>query len=390
MKNLDRLIANAKKNQRSGGKTPWPLIIIGLIALGAITGYITYSSATGLCLFGNCFNGSNSASNNSSNSNSPGSPIPISFSVLDALHVSSSSNAISSVSTQNIFLPGSQTVFDTSASTSNPISFTQTYSNGENIILQVGKSTYVTTNRQYTISGLPKALTGGLTTFTVGNVYTVLAGTFKLYCAYANGTIFTSAQTYNTTASATNVAAQTITCQIKNSVVNTGWDTTWDPVNQVTNGIVCAWNDSNSAQNVAFNSYTRQVSKGAGTIYPYQVPDGLSGPGFSTTTDPHGNLNTLISGSYGAGDSVGTGSEQGVVGGTNYVQPVPSVAAQGGVASFTIGMTNNVAHGSSEIVGLSCFKNADATVYGSPSPYAQTFGPNAASFGIGFAITFRN
>ena len=283
------------------------------------------------------------------------SPYPIQTNVYNAL----TGSAITSLSTEKVYV--GQAVYDTSSSSSNPVQFSSSYYTGNQYTFAVGKSGYVTYYDTMTLPTL--GLAGGQTYASVPNIYTMQVGTFVITAAWQNGTTFSSATTYNFT-SGSQLSTQNIKITVSNTLANSGWASSYDPVNKQNQNLVLSINDTNSAQYLTITSPTTKLTRGSSSYYPTVIPDGVS------------QLNGVISSTSQVSSSGATTVTigQSTVGGT-----------------YTITLTvakGSLTHGSSETVGMSLYDYADATVFAGPNGNLGTYGPNAASLAT-FNIVFK-
>ena len=359
-----------KRNWRSG-KTNYLLWgIIGVVLL-FIFGIITFSNGQ----FAIRLPGSTStiALQNNGGTVSGGGPYQVQISAYNAL----TGAAMTSLSTEKVFLPGSFSPFDSSSSTANPVQFGGTnYQNGQTYWVQIGKSAYSTTLTSITASGL--SLAGGQTYANLGSVYTVGSPTYALSGAFQNGTTFTTSNTYNFTTAST--SQQNLKFTITNTVANTGWISSWDPANKQTENLVCVVNDTASGQALSFSGYGNEVVKGVGQYFTYIIPDGFS---VGQSVSPDGQPVTMLYAPISQATQISSA-------GITAYQPVSTGPVYGGSSGFSISVNKGtLAHGSTEKVGIDCYSGADVTVFNGPNAFYGNFGVDAASV-IHLTITFAN
>lgn len=352
-----------------------PISGLGAILVIVIIGVLAYYNNV-FCSSGYC--PTNYSLATKAQAQNSGGPYNAQFSAFNAL----TGAAMTSLSPEKVFNNlASPNSLDTSSSTSNPVQLaSQIYASSNTYYVQAGKSTFSTTLTPFTPSFGP--LQGGTSYQTLGNVYTVTQPTYVLKGAWANGTTFTTSQSYNVT-SGTQSATQTITFTLSNSAVNTGWISAWDPANQQTQNVICVVNDTTTAQSLTFANYVGQpIQKGSALYYPYLIPDGFGG-GWNGPTSPDGQPTSLLTAAVGS-------SSQIYAGGITAYQPISTGPITGGAGvnfQITIGV-GSLSHGSSEAVGVECYQAADISVFNGAVYHYGNFGPDAVAKAQ-FTITIK-
>jgi len=218
------------------------------------------------------------------------------------------------------------------------------YKSGTNLVLEVIATNYVTRFVPVTVPQMSPSDAQALTTNFV-SLRDVKLGTPSIQVMY-NGVNYAGTTLNFTTLGVTSV---TLTVSIYNTLPNSGWISSYDPVNQQNLNLVAQLYTTGSS--VALTGLS-SVLRGTSTYYLQKVNDG-----------------------YSNGQVVAGGFSSQSIGG----------ATTGGVFTYTFTIAKgSLAHGQTQAFTLQLYQSAD------PNLFAQTgtYGPDAAALGSAITVTF--